>query len=240
MSGYRLLSLALWSCGLAGGCAREILPLEQLSASSDDDAEPPDGEDAGMTAPDGSEGTPDSAQGTPDAAHSTPDASCADGDHDGVCDAQDNCPTTSNPNQADANKDGVGDGCTTACNFDALMQSVRAGDGTLSQISINGGGNTASVKAGATINVSGHYEFDECSIVETAQMRFVVDGFEGGQASCGRLPTACPLPGSGMGSFTLTAPSKSGPYYIVAKGVQAYTCSESLTGTQRIAAICVQ
>jgi hypothetical protein len=33
-------------------------------------------------------------------------------DGDGVCGDVDNCPTTANPNQADANLDGVGDACT--------------------------------------------------------------------------------------------------------------------------------
>lgn len=37
--------------------------------------------------------------------------SCSDDDGDGVCDAVDNCPVTSNPGQADADGDGVGDVC---------------------------------------------------------------------------------------------------------------------------------
>jgi len=37
-----------------------------------------------------------------------------DGDHDGVPDARDNCPTVFNPDQADCNHDGVGDACEIA------------------------------------------------------------------------------------------------------------------------------
>jgi parallel beta-helix repeat protein len=35
----------------------------------------------------------------------------ADADQDGIADAEDNCPTTYNPDQADSNTDGVGDAC---------------------------------------------------------------------------------------------------------------------------------
>jgi hypothetical protein len=38
---------------------------------------------------------------------------CPDADQDGKCDSQDNCPHTVNPNQADADGDGIGDYCDT-------------------------------------------------------------------------------------------------------------------------------
>lgn len=40
-----------------------------------------------------------------------PDNACTDTDGDGVCDEEDNCPSTYNPDQADANGNGVGDAC---------------------------------------------------------------------------------------------------------------------------------
>jgi hypothetical protein len=36
---------------------------------------------------------------------------CKDADGDGIIDAEDNCPATSNPDQADFDLDGVGDAC---------------------------------------------------------------------------------------------------------------------------------
>jgi hypothetical protein len=41
---------------------------------------------------------------------------CADGDNDGVCDDEDNCPADANSNQADADGDGVGDVCDNCKN----------------------------------------------------------------------------------------------------------------------------
>ncbi|MEL7160057.1 MAG: PKD domain-containing protein, partial [Bacteroidota bacterium] len=38
-------------------------------------------------------------------------SSLTDGDNDGVADVDDNCPTVSNPDQADSNNDGIGDAC---------------------------------------------------------------------------------------------------------------------------------
>jgi hypothetical protein len=41
---------------------------------------------------------------------------CTDGDNDGVCDAQDNCPRKPNPDQRDVDGDRVGDACDTGPN----------------------------------------------------------------------------------------------------------------------------
>lgn len=44
---------------------------------------------------------------------------CVDSDGDGVCDADDNCPLTPNPDQADRDGDGIGDACDTlVCDVD--------------------------------------------------------------------------------------------------------------------------
>ncbi len=52
-----------------------------------------------------------------------PAACCVDTDADGICDVVDNCVDTPNPNQGDANENGIGDACESSC--------CRLPDGTL-------------------------------------------------------------------------------------------------------------
>ncbi|HRD54289.1 MAG TPA: thrombospondin type 3 repeat-containing protein, partial [Flavobacteriales bacterium] len=52
-----------------------------------------------------------------------------DGDGDGVCDAQDNCPLVANPSQTDADGDGVGDACDNCVATANANQLDSDGDG---------------------------------------------------------------------------------------------------------------
>ncbi len=54
---------------------------------------------------------------------------CVDSDGDGVCDEDDNCPTTPNPNQEDADGDGVGDACDNCPDVANADQADSDGDG---------------------------------------------------------------------------------------------------------------
>jgi hypothetical protein len=49
---------------------------------------------------------------------------CPDGDNDGVADTTDNCPTTSNANQADADGDGTGDACDADDDGDGVADAT--------------------------------------------------------------------------------------------------------------------
>ena len=54
---------------------------------------------------------------------------CRDEDSDGICDAQDNCPTVANPTQADVNADGYGDACVARTA--RIATGVRLGFGVI-------------------------------------------------------------------------------------------------------------
>jgi hypothetical protein len=54
---------------------------------------------------------------------------CDDADSDGVCDSEDNCPTTANPNQEDADGDGRGDACDNCVSSANGSQIDSDGDG---------------------------------------------------------------------------------------------------------------
>ena len=55
------------------------------------------------------------------------DLECVDGDDDGICDADDNCPTVANPGQGDADSDGAGDACDVCPGYDDLTDSDSDG-----------------------------------------------------------------------------------------------------------------
>ena len=57
------------------------------------------------------------------------EAACPDADLDGICDVDDNCPTSANPGQADVDADGVGDACDNCSNAANPAQADVDGDG---------------------------------------------------------------------------------------------------------------
>lgn len=180
-----------------------------------------------------------------------PDANCADRDEDGVCDADDNCPDASNSGQADADGDGVGDACemtqvdagTVACQAETLPASVKAGEATISNVRVNGGGTSAKVSKGQRVSVSFDYAFEMCSVIMTAQLQSVVVGLEGqSMGTCMSNALPCPAAATGTNTISIEAPNRSGMVYVVLAGRHHYPSADcdSLSGAQRLAVLCVE
>lgn len=175
-----------------------------------------------------------------------PDATtCTDGDGDGTCDFADNCPAVANAGQADADGDGVGDACDSTpepCTAQAPPSSVSTGDAVLSAVRINGGQNTATVAAGAKVEIALDYVFGRCGLLSRDDARFIVTGVEGNRnGTCHALSAPnCPDGASGSAALSIDAPAAPGTYYIVARGEQNRNCSSDLDRPARIAALCVR
>jgi hypothetical protein len=244
------LLTSLASFTLLSACARPIVDEQFLDAGDAGvDTGAPDVDEPAPDDPDTGDETPEAGEGSSDAGGQ--EAGCSDRDHDTVCDAQDNCPDTANTNQADANEDGVGDACSQAadsgavgaCKPDMLPASVKAGDVTVSDVRVNGASASATVKKGQRVSIAMHYEYDSCSVIMTGQLRSMVVGYEGqSTGTCGVIPEAliCPQPASGNTTLMVDAPNRSGLAYVMLVGHHSYNCSESLSGAQKVAALCVE
>jgi hypothetical protein len=231
----RLVDAAFWAvvCALAG-CARPVIEDQPFGPGPDGSAfvDIPGNPEAGSAPNDG-------------AALPAQDAGCSDGDLDGVCDVDDNCPAAANSDQADGDGDGVGDACSVVglpCPAEALAQSITSGDAVLSGVSVNGLGSPVQVSAGAALTLQLDYAFAACGLTMTGQPRFLAFGFEGeATGDCQLLvDLPCPAAAAGSASLSLRAPTQTGLAYIVVAGHQGYTCSDVLSGSQRVAAVCVE
>jgi hypothetical protein len=91
------------------------------------------------------DGVINSEDNCPDTAGAVETNGCPDSDSDGVIDKNDNCPNTANPNQEDADSDGIGDVC----------DDDRDGDGIL-----NTEDSCPDSSIGVTVDVNGCEVFD--------------------------------------------------------------------------------
>lgn len=225
------------------GCARAVLPID-LDPEIDEPAEPDAGEPADGGGVDSM--TPDQPDAQQSDAQQSDAAGCADGDDDGVCDDDDNCPAVANADQADADRDGVGDACDDAgpvsCDgAAAIPATITAGDAKLRNVRVNGSSGVVDVQRGASLQVQLDFEFGDACY--PAQPRYLNAGIEGGNRRCNQLDGhSCGESESGSTTITVTAPSSAGLHYVVARGVQPvqFVCSDNVSGPVRIAAICVQ
>jgi hypothetical protein len=105
-----------------------------------------------------------------------------DGDGDGVCDADDNCPTTPNPDQADRDGDGVGDVCDNCPDVPNPGQEDSNG---------NGIGDACEDEPGVRCDIDGDEDVDSADINAIVAAR--------------RTPAASPLdPRDNDGDGTIT------------------------------------
>lgn len=233
-SPLRAMALALL---LPTACARPIID------------EPEREEDAGVAEPVADAEAPkDSGNGERDA-QALPDAEgCSNLDADGVCDAQDNCPSVSNSNQADADGDGLGDACDQAeptCAPEPVTTPVTGGSATFENVRVNGNMSPVTVSKGGGLDINLEYSLGFCPITLAGRPRHITVGIEGEQdGNCQLLlEIVCPVSVSTTPLTTplrITAPQTSGVSYIVASGNDGISCDSSLSGAKRIAAICVQ
>lgn len=241
-----LLGLGL-TC--AAACGRPT--LEELD--HDDGGSPPVGaEDAGSVEPDaGSTVAVDAGSDERDAglvvepptrdagqpSTVAQDAGCADGDQDGICDSEDNCPKLENPQQEDADGDGRGDACPgLPCNAGPVETSLGAAE--LTGLTINGSNKAlARVAPGDTVTLRGEVIFDTCEIVNA---RALYIGLESGSAKCN--PGSCNQAIQFRAPFELSfpAPSEPGVHYVLAAIAETLCIGTNRTEPDiRIAALCV-
>lgn len=187
--------------------------------------------------------------GSHEAGSSDGKVECSDGDADGVCDPDDNCPGSKNADQADADGDGQGDVCDQPVQSDCSGAEVvpdsvsGAGEATFSNVRVNGATGLVSIAPGAQLMVAVDYSLAACpvgfSVLEPRTITFGLDG-QGSGTCTTLLEVTCAVQANADTTFILAAPSEKGLHYIVAAGGHGISCSKSLAQAKRIAAICVQ
>lgn len=118
-----------------------------------------------------------------------PDDPCADlggdTDGDGVCDANDNCPSVANPDQSDVDSDGLGDACDAMTNLEVELThfpaNPTAADLILFTATVSNTGSTAAGPSVLLFDIGGESEgqsFDVPSLASgeayTAERRLVL------------------------------------------------------------------
>lgn len=172
-----------------------------------------------------------------------------DRDGDGVCDGVDNCPDLNNPSQRDTDMDGQGDACDPLCGGEMIAEEHRLAFGSVSGVSINGGGNFAEVSPGATVEVEVSYLLDACLPGLGTIGQHLQVGLDGAnEAWCVASRDLCGQEATGKGKHSFTLPATSGVVYVRARLTGALGCPEQrlspwllgLRSEARIGAICVR
>jgi len=194
-------------------------------------------------------GCPDrDGDGSCDDVDPCPDDAPDDSDGDGVCDSDDACP--GDDDRIDVDGDGRPDGCDP-CLLDGpsatpIPGTVTNTGITISDVSLNGGGNVAVVNGGDSVSVSLDYDIVDCgcsTCIDQIEIGLVPDmSFQ----YCAY--SAVPGCGGDMGSDTgtLRAPPAPGIYYVRFGRAQNFSCTHtnwwqgSPPTARTIGAICVR
>ncbi len=176
------------------------------------------------------------------------DTGCADMDGDGICDTDDVCPG------GDDGMDGDGDGVPDACDdcpidgpsATPIPTTVTNTGITIDSVSLNGGGNIATVAAGSSVSVGLDYAIRDCDCTGCVE-----------QIEIGLVPgptfqycAFSAVPGcsgrSGTDSDSLTAPTTPGVYHVRFGRAQDYDCGHpdwwdgTPPAARTIGALCVR
>lgn len=240
----RLVFCLLWC-----GCARP--PLDE---DSDGGVQPP-AEDAAMVEPEDDDADDDADE--QDAAVTEVDAAardaarhdaqavessvCSDGDGDGVCDVEDNCPADANTDQADGDADGVGDACDrpSSCADVTIAAPVVAG-ATVADVRVGGAArNVLEVEPNAELTLEARVSFGACGTVGAPRQVYV--GIEGASGrACEAFYCAPFVPLEVRPELTVRAPAQPGVYYVVLSVGQTLACGSAAGEETRVAALCVR
>lgn len=251
-----LLALCLTACFVddrlppVGATASDATTSTVTSGSATDDAST-GGPSTGGASTGASTTSTDTGDATGASSTSTDTGTtgeCVDADTDTHCDDVDNCPKDANVDQADGDRDGLGDVCDPCLHDGPNPPTYAASVGpikeiTISDASLDGLGNFITVTPGATVSVAYHWavNFCECSGCVTQGMVGIV-GHPPGQCfyNAGKDMNCMTQEGDVVQDFV--APTEPGVHPIRAIRTYEYACTTDLPledPSVEFAALCV-
>jgi hypothetical protein len=225
----RLSSLCVVGFSFVSACARPSLDGEEVDGGA-----PPSTVDASRPL--------DSGPRMDASRDPVPDSGCKDKDKDGRCDADDNCPDDANPDQADANGDGMGDACSVEqvdCSGAQVEAAPFGNTAAFTMVSVNGqSGTQATVAPKSKVMVRFQLTYTDCGGSNFQQLSV---GLEGDKLDC--KSTECMVRLGFPVAVVVDAPEEPGLYYVLAgvrPSASATACSADAATSKPVIALCVK